>query len=440
MSNITEQSKQLEDKLLTIGKSASVFLPAEEKRAMRNAILAAMREMPVREQAPSRLLTQSARKEKRSNIILTIKNMIAGIIIAALLGGGVSFAAEGALPGDLLYPVKTSINEEVRSTLAISAESKAELHAKFAERRLEEAERLASSGRLSIETGAQIAANFKSHAQESESQSEKAEAKGGAEAAVGIHSNFESALLAHEKVLAKIEVKNPESKEHLEVVLRDVRAEISTVTKKRESGEQKVSAQSSAGVKVSAEGAMKSAENKIDEVKKFLENKKADMSAGVYAGVEARIAAAEAIFAEGKAKFDAGAYGEAFTLFKKSQREVQSAKLLANAAAEFEIEINGVHATGTLDSDHKITLPNGKVQIINGKVEVETQDGDGRSSSSIKINVNTSGTSGASVYTRQKIQVNSAGYGGIRTDFMDVAFEDYLIKEIKEKGLTKNSM
>src|SRR6185436_14919248 len=49
---------------------------------------------------------------------------MAGLLIVA--GAGTSFGAEGALPGDLLYPVKVKVNEEVRGALTLSSESKAE--------------------------------------------------------------------------------------------------------------------------------------------------------------------------------------------------------------------------------------------------------------------------------------------------------------------------
>src|SRR5262245_19259786 len=39
--------------------------------------------------------------------------VFAVIAIIALLGGGTSFAAQGALPGDTLYPIKVNVNEKI---------------------------------------------------------------------------------------------------------------------------------------------------------------------------------------------------------------------------------------------------------------------------------------------------------------------------------------
>jgi len=60
-------------------------------------------------------------------------------------GGGVSYAAEGAVPGDALYPIKVGINEEVRDIVALTPEAKADWESRLVERRLEEAEKLAEA-------------------------------------------------------------------------------------------------------------------------------------------------------------------------------------------------------------------------------------------------------------------------------------------------------
>src|SRR3989338_8750977 len=38
-------------------------------------------------------------------------------VFVLIIGGGPAAAAEGALPGDILYPVKVHVNEEMRATL-----------------------------------------------------------------------------------------------------------------------------------------------------------------------------------------------------------------------------------------------------------------------------------------------------------------------------------
>lgn len=66
------------------------------------------------------------------------------VLIIAILGTGIggAYASQSALPGDLLYPMKTA-TEKARVVLAINKNKKSELQIRFAERRLEEAEKLA---------------------------------------------------------------------------------------------------------------------------------------------------------------------------------------------------------------------------------------------------------------------------------------------------------
>jgi hypothetical protein len=67
-------------------------------------------------------------------------------LLLSLLSGGSVLAAENAVPGDLLYPLKMFV-EEMR--IAIFGEDKdTELHLQFAEKRLREVELLAEKGRF----------------------------------------------------------------------------------------------------------------------------------------------------------------------------------------------------------------------------------------------------------------------------------------------------
>ncbi|HEX9618169.1 MAG TPA: DUF5667 domain-containing protein, partial [Anaerolineales bacterium] len=71
------------------------------------------------------------------------------LVIAAILFGGASItgvAAQSSIPGDALYPVKTSI-EQTRLTLAQDAGNRALMKMDFAEQRLEEIAALIAEGR-----------------------------------------------------------------------------------------------------------------------------------------------------------------------------------------------------------------------------------------------------------------------------------------------------
>jgi uncharacterized membrane protein YgcG len=66
------------------------------------------------------------------------------LIVISMLAGGIAYAAQDSLPGDLLYPVKIG-TEDVRLLIAGDSADKVELNLKFAQSRLVEMCKLANS-------------------------------------------------------------------------------------------------------------------------------------------------------------------------------------------------------------------------------------------------------------------------------------------------------
>lgn len=147
-------------------------------------------------------------------------------IIALMVGGGATIVAESALPGDAFYPIKTNVNEEVRGALALSSKAQADWEARRAERRLEEAGRLALQNRLSAETRADIETRFNAHVEAFEGLAAKIEQNRGSGAIVAqMESDFQAALGAYEKGLAQLEIDEPE----LQPILTRVRAKLNAM-------------------------------------------------------------------------------------------------------------------------------------------------------------------------------------------------------------------
>lgn len=67
-------------------------------------------------------------------------------MFAIAVGGGASYAAQGTLPGDALYPLKITV-EVLQASLAVDDEARARSNAESAARRLDETERALQSGR-----------------------------------------------------------------------------------------------------------------------------------------------------------------------------------------------------------------------------------------------------------------------------------------------------
>lgn len=130
--------------------------------------------------------------------------IIAGLLIAVFVGGGVSYAAEGALPGEVLYPIKVHVNESVRETLALSSEAKANVEADIASRRVEEAKELAVQGILSTSTVAELKVTFEDHAKKARKVAREAH-DDDPKRADDVHMFVDARLTADAEVLREIE-------------------------------------------------------------------------------------------------------------------------------------------------------------------------------------------------------------------------------------------
>jgi hypothetical protein len=125
------------------------------------------------------------------------------LVLVLIFGSGMSYAAETALPGDVLYTIKTMINEPVRVALATNPEAHAEIQIELAERRIEEAVALAAEGRLEAGTEQTLTAAFEEHASYAAAEVEAIDSED-APAATELSSRFETRLAAHAEVLAEL--------------------------------------------------------------------------------------------------------------------------------------------------------------------------------------------------------------------------------------------
>lgn len=349
-------------------KVTQVKLSSIEKGGMRADLELFTRKHPVRNADTTRLLLQERSKSYISTFaeILILKPLINKLqpmtivlIIALLVGGGTSFAAEGALPGDILYPIKVSINEEVRSFVAISDEAQAKWDARRAERRLEEAEKLAAEGRLNTETRADIESRFESHADAFEERTKKIESKQNTSASLEINSDFEASLKGHEQVLDKIASEKAGAREEVKTLLIQVRTRLNTTTKARSNVEAEVSAEANSKFKTAAEGKLKAAENKISEVNGFIAQVQASVSADAYVRAEAQLKIAESLIIRGKTEVEAQSYGKAFASFQEAIRIAQEAKLLVATEEQINLEIKVPGVDIRMEGETKVKSGNG---------------------------------------------------------------------------------
>ncbi len=343
--------------------AAQVALSESERERMKRVLSEYMAMKPMRN-APLE------RRAPLSYMFLSVysfsKRSVAAVLIAGILfsGAGVSFAAESALPGDALYPIKVDVNEPVVAAFSVSSESKTLWNAERAERRLEEAAKLAFDNKLTASVEDELLARFEAHAEEAVSDVERLEEEDSS-AAIDIASRFEDRLLAHEVVLE--DVRNTENvrqlKDRVELktarlakigkrgrLLADVSAAVATAAAPAPevslmmSSEAALPGQSGepAGARTAAKGVSpdsssgdtegisesvrsetvvrlaRTAEKELENMEKLLERMKNKISPEVLARISEDVAGARSLVTEAQRTAREGDFGSAFNFYRSS--------------------------------------------------------------------------------------------------------------------------
>ena len=364
-----------------INHAKKVALSSEEKKTIRVGLELFMAKPPVRNTSLIRHLWQERSKVNISlrPLMNKLQYMVIALIITLVLGGSVSFAAESTRPGDILYPIKVGVNEEVGDWLAISNQAQAKWDARRAERRLEEAEKLAVGGRLDAAVRAEIESRFASHAQAFQERAEKIEAKQNSGAALEINSDFEASLRAHERVLAQLASEETNNRGEAGLLLAEVRSRLNATAEARTNVEARViAAEANAESKAAAEGKFKAAENKINEVRGFITQVKSAVSADAYVQAQAKLKVATDVVLRGKAEIEAQTYGKALASFQEAIRIAQEAKLLVATEQRIDLEIVvptniPAQAQAEINSEAEQDTPDDTAVEAELNVELETE-------------------------------------------------------------------
>lgn len=231
-------------------------------------------------------------------------------VIILLIGVSVSFAAENSLPNDLLYPVKTSVNENVLKILARDEESKVKLETRFVRRRLEEAKELVANNKLDNKAQNEISLRIREHTNTvNEYLSSSSEIE--TEVAAEVGSDLESYFGAQEKILSNI----PDHSE-IEPIIETIKVQKTKISQTREENEQKTILKSKTEIRIINEDRIEKAEKNLEELKK-------DGNA-----TQKQLDEIEEIIEEGRDKLENDLQEEAFIDFQKVNRTTQEIKLL----------------------------------------------------------------------------------------------------------------
>jgi hypothetical protein len=142
-------------------------LSARERSELRERLSTYMEYHPLPKRMRTAHTTPAASRAAARLFLAATRGVYARIAASALalllLVVSIPFAAESAVPGDILYPIKT-INENIRAQFISSPYEKVQFETELLQRRISEARLLAQEGKLDEATEAQIAETVKDQA------------------------------------------------------------------------------------------------------------------------------------------------------------------------------------------------------------------------------------------------------------------------------------
>jgi len=203
-------------------------LTPEEKNSLRQELLSHMR--------PSHVEYSSF---AYARFLRVVRVAAVGFASVALVGVGISYAAEHALPGDVLYVMKVDVNERVRTWVALSRQAEAEWSVARTMRRLEELERLAVAGDLNDALRDQIATRLEQDTEEANKAIGSLK-KEQMVVAADASSRLESSLRVHERMLVQVAEERADVSSQIHVILDTVRKKTESVSEMRQEIEKEI--------------------------------------------------------------------------------------------------------------------------------------------------------------------------------------------------------
>ncbi len=307
-----------------------VHLSAQAKAAMRVDLIQFMERTPIRHGFFSRLASLP-------NLFAYIAKPIPlfSILLTLGMGIGTTYAADTALPGDVLYPVKIYINEEVRGLVAISDEDRAQWAVDRAQRRLDEASRLVALGALNSEIRAGIESDFSQSFDRVQKRILVLTSSGNDDVAFEMSSRFESALRAHQEVFTRLKEKEQKvNKKEIDSLLKEVDRQVEHARTVRVTFEVKDTKRNQASV-----------DKKIALLKAELANGRAyiaeqsvSLSAQSKVRVEAALLRADTLITQSQDAINSNDLTRSFISLQSASRELMQAKMLVHSLVDLSID------------------------------------------------------------------------------------------------------
>lgn len=180
-------------------------MTSTEKQDLWNNISKATFDMPineaVRNPVPSRLYGIGLLPSK---FFTTKKRTATALIGGMVFLGGVAAYAQETIPGDFLYPIKTSVIEKAMIFATVSPESKAKLSIKLTNERLIETEKLAIKGKLNDKNKSELDNSLNLTTNNFISSLNNLRSSGKTEVVNNLSKEFQTSIAVHAAVISSL--------------------------------------------------------------------------------------------------------------------------------------------------------------------------------------------------------------------------------------------
>lgn len=327
----------------TIKKMKEIKLKDKEKSTMRAFLLQNL----VPEQGPGVIKSETNRlyyyyQYIKNYYFMINKNKFVPTLVIALViaatGGTVAFA-EKAVPGNLLYGIKTSVNEPVAGIFALTKEEKTEWQERLVERRLEEVQKLVAKGNLSESTRISLETEIKTKIDDFNiNAKELALQKNQDINSSDLNIRLQASLKAYQNVLENLSKRTDiteSTKQETNKLLSVLEEYKNKVEDDHDDLESNVGvnpednvAESKTPSDNSALGKQNAAVNILNSTKLAYQREKINLSANIQSQIDGKLALAETALEEGKTAMITSDFATATVKFQLAISSTNEAKLL----------------------------------------------------------------------------------------------------------------
>ncbi|HVS79932.1 MAG TPA: DUF5667 domain-containing protein [Candidatus Paceibacterota bacterium] len=333
--------KKIEDIFNTLPKAV---MTAEERTRIREAVSTFIAEHPVVSPLVAARISPFTKLLSLDFVQAHAFQALALILLVAC--GGITVAAQNALPGDPLYAVKLNVNEELPGLFAFSTQAKADYEAGLAERRLNEVTSLSAEGKLTPEARTQIEANLQAHVDNVEKSVNKLQSENDARGAVEVSSDLASTLHAHEQVLLDLSSRSDEAGE----VASTLRQQLGSISDHLTDLEEQVAGEETGDSEARARTKSEQAEDELSAAKSARADATTSVSEDVLDDADAQIDHALSELADGYTSLQNGSFNKAFVDFQSVIRYSKEAEVIIKAGVKYDLPADN-------DGDNASTTP-----------------------------------------------------------------------------------